>query len=75
MVDKNRVEAGNQLLTAMTAEEIARETRQPVNSVLEKVMSSPTIELIYDLGTDQRFYGPYELAREYLKQENSEENW
>lgn len=66
MVNQERVEAGNQLLTAMTAEEVARKTKQPVNQVLENIMSSDTIQLIFDLETDQRFYGPYELAREYL---------
>lgn len=71
MVDKNRVEAGNQLLTAMTAEEVARKTGQSINSVLEKLMASPTIELIYDLSTDQRFYGPYELAKEYLGEDGN----
>lgn len=67
MVDENRVEAGNQLLTAMTAEEIAAKKKEPINKVLEKIMSSQTIEMIFDLSTDQRFYGPYELAREYLR--------
>lgn len=66
MVNRERVEAGNQLLTAMTAEEVAGKTKQPVNQVLENIMSSDTIQLISDLETDQRFYGPYELAREYL---------
>ena len=66
MVNQERVEAGNQLLTAMTAEEVAGKTKQPVNQVLENIMSSDTIQLISDLETDQRFYGPYELVREYL---------
>lgn len=66
MVNRERVEAGNQLLTVMTAEEVAGKTKQPVNQVLENIMSSDTIQLISDLETDQRFYGPYELAREYL---------
>lgn len=72
MVDRNRVEAGNQLLTAMTAEEVAGMTKEPVNKVLEKLMQSQTIEMIYDLDTDQRFYGPYELAREYLNSRGRE---
>lgn len=50
----------------MTAEEVADMVNEPFNKVLENLMSSPTIEMIYDLDTDQRFYGPYELAREYL---------
>lgn len=68
MADKVRVEAGNQLLTEMTAEEIAERTGEPVNRVLEDFMQSTTAEQIFNLNSNQRFYGPYELANEYLEE-------
>lgn len=68
MADKARVEAGNQLLTEMTAEEIAERTGEPVNRVLEDFMQSTTAEQIFNLNSNQRFYGPYELANEYLEE-------
>lgn len=68
MADRMKIEAGCDLLAAMTAENIARKTQRPINETLERFMQSITAELIYDLHTEQRFLGPAALTEEYMEE-------
>lgn len=52
MADKVRIEAGNQPLCAMTADDIAKATNQPINEVLENfIMSTTASEILWSCGT------------------------